>query len=87
MLSALLLLQITLILSSEYSVFPLYNTFAQSRIEERERGPGLLFVFQWMLCIPTVALLLIAFAVRAILSWRHSRTILSITPPREKIDS
>ena len=86
-LAALLLLQITLALSSEYTVFPLYNAITHTRIEDSERGPGLLFVLQVMLCIPTLALLLIAFVVGAVLSWRQSRSIPSIAPPRGDRDN
>ncbi len=86
-LAALLLLQITLALSSGYTVFPLYDAFAHTRIEDSERGPFLLFWFQVMLCLPTLALLLIASVVGAILSWRRPRSIPRIVPPRDKMDS
>ena len=79
-LAALLLLQITLALSGEYAAFPLYDAITHTRIEDGERGPGLLALFQLMLCLPTLALLVIAFVVRAILSWRRQRSIPTIVP-------
>jgi hypothetical protein len=86
-LTALLLLQITLAISSKYSVFPLYDAFTHTRIEDGERGPFLLFLFQLMLCLPTLALLLSAFVIRAILSWRRPRSIPTIVPPRDDPDN
>ena len=81
--AALLLLQITLALSSEYTALPLYDAITRTHIEDSERGPFLLFWLQLMLCLPTLALLLIAFVVRAVLSWRRPRFIPSIVPPRD----
>jgi hypothetical protein len=82
-LAALLLLQITLAVSSEYTVFPAYDAYTHTRIEDSERGPFLLVLFQMMMCLPTLALLLIAFVVRAILVWRRPRCVSSIVPPED----
>ena len=74
-----LLVQIGLAISSRYTVFPLYDALTHSRIEEEERGTGLLFVLQLMLCLPTVAILLAMVIAAAIRSWLRSRTITTIT--------
>jgi hypothetical protein len=84
-LSALLLIQLSLALSTEYTVLPAVEAITRESWRG-EVGPFALFFLQVLLCIPTLVLLIIAVIIRAIQSRRQRPPITSIVPPRDHSD-
>jgi uncharacterized Tic20 family protein len=78
---ALLLIQISLALSTEYTVLPAVEAITRESWRG-EVGPFALFFLQALLCIPTLVLLVIAIIIRAIQSRRQRPPLTSIVPPR-----
>ena len=78
-LAAVLVVQIALAFSTQYTILPAVEAITQ-KSWRGELGPFLLFYIQLLLCIPTFVLLILAISTLSLRAYRNRQPTPSVIP-------